>query len=236
MQLLLVTISLLASQPVLGELVFLDATEEKDIAVYAKKNELLESLLSTQCHITSPTSESSVTTIKGVKAYYDILLTKLVQCKVPYFAKPISTQTPTPLVLNEACSSAVELTESWRLDSEGSHYQPGGPRSSGGFACDHRKGLQWFRFSGKGGNRMLDSCPKWFSCGGRYPYWTDDLMPKAVGEITEVSIYGVVGNDCKHVTQAMEVVRCSWDSPHDFVYRYVGKYYQSCSNSFCGMA
>ena len=57
------------------------------------------------------------------------------------------------------CLTATNLTQSWRLDHEGSDIRPGGPHSYDGYACDFHKNLQWFRFSGEGGK-----CSAHFSC------------------------------------------------------------------------
>lgn len=197
------------------------------LAVYQGRLRVLQNILAVQCpaeDLSILLTQPDITNLAVVTSYYNALLGRLTTCKVYK-----------PLAANSPCSSAVNLDQSWRVDRNGSHIRPGGVRSFDGYACDQHKGLQWFRFSGKGGNRMLNVCPKWLSCGGKNPYWTDDAMPKEIGVVTQAKVYGVVGTDCRHVHQQVKVMRCSWKSPHDFVYRYVDTLYQSCSNAFCGM-
>ena len=57
-------------------------------------------------------------------------------------------QQPVP----KECLTATNFTQSWRLDHKGSDIRPGGPDANRiGWACEVRKDLQWFRFSGEGG-------------------------------------------------------------------------------------
>ena len=65
-----------------------------------------------------------------------------------------TTTSTTTNELPEECSSATNLTESWRMDHNSSHIRPGGPNSDHGFACDFRPSLQWFRFTGKAGKHI----------------------------------------------------------------------------------
>ena len=45
----------------------------------------------------------------------------------------------------QACASAVNLTDSWRLDHTGSNIM------NKGYTCDLQSKLQWFRFQGAAG-------------------------------------------------------------------------------------
>lgn len=83
---------------------------------------------------------------------------------------------------------------------------------------------------------MLNKCPKMYSCGTRVPIWTDDVMPTSVGVPTAISAYQQTSNDqCPGPHFALEVVRCSWKTEHDLVYRQVVASYHTCSTAFCGM-
>ena len=61
-------------------------------------------------------------------------------------------------------------------------------------------------------------------------------MPKALTVEAEVDVYGSSGDNCKSFTRKLSVIRCTWDTSHDFIYRKVGDYdtagYQT---AFCGM-
>ena len=53
------------------------------------------------------------------------------------------------------CTSAHNLTESWRRDHDGMHLRGGGSNTIVGWACDFRKDLQWFRFTGSAGRFQI---------------------------------------------------------------------------------
>ena len=62
--------------------------------------------------------------------------------------KSIETVQPPPA----ECLSATNLTDSWRMDHDGKGLKGGGPNADFvGRACDFRKSLQWFRFTGAAG-------------------------------------------------------------------------------------
>lgn len=67
-------------------------------------------------------------------------------------------QTSTPVTLLQACESASNLTQSWRLEYNGDDIRGGGPNSdpSAGYACDYRSSLQWFRFTADAGDKIMD--------------------------------------------------------------------------------
>ena len=65
---------------------------------------------------------------------------------------PLSTAITAVQTVPKECLTATNLTQSWRLDHNGSHIRPDDPHSLLGYACDFYKELKWFRFSGNGGN------------------------------------------------------------------------------------
>ena len=84
---------------------------------------------------------------------------------------------------------------------------------------------------------MLNSCPAYKSCGARYPIWTKDAMPTEVGVKTVIYAQEVHPYECEHNSIKMHVMRCSWNTSHDFIYKYIpNDYYEySCDRAFCGM-
>ena len=52
------------------------------------------------------------------------------------------------------CLSATNLTDSWRIDHDGTDLRGGGPNAQYGRACDFRKSIQWFRFTGAAGKNI----------------------------------------------------------------------------------
>ena len=84
---------------------------------------------------------------------------------------------------------------------------------------------------------MLNSCPKFESCGTWLPYWTDDPMPQDVGVVSDIQAYGVYKGICDLLTAKVKVMRCSWDTDYDLIYKYVGSYMNlGCTRAFCGMS
>ena len=151
----------------------------------------------------------------------------------------ISTTIPmTTLASNQPieCQKAINYTEYWRRDHSGAHIKPGGVDSYSGYNCDlNSNDTNWFRFSGAAGNQMLNTCPKPESCGTKYPLWTDDIMPKEIGMEMTVDTYEPRKNNCKQYKFKVRVMRCSWDTNHDLIYKqtnFVGGY---CFRGFCGM-
>ena len=134
------------------------------------------------------------------------------------------------------CLSAISLTESWRNVNAGTNIVP-----SGGHNCDLRDMSNnyperpWFRFVGDAGNMMLNSCPPTRSCGTLAGIWTDQEMPSVLGKSTEVSIFASYSGICKYLIKSILVMRCSYDTSYDFIYRYIDSY-TTCAFSFCGMS
>lgn len=211
--------------------VTLDNSEAEEFQKYHKRVNLLQSLLSSQCptaaRLQRPPISPLATRLSLEKDFYNQLENQLILCKIS------QSLSPTSLPPSE-CSAAINLTESWRLDHSGSRIKPDGPNSFNGYACDFRKDLQWFRFSGAAGSRLLSSPPKPYSCGTYRPYWTDAEMPSSVGDIKMVEVFTPVEEISRAYIARVEVMRCS-KSPNDFIYRYVGTPATSCYEAFCGM-
>ena len=84
--------------------------------------------------------------LRAQKLHYNNLLKTLSECKMKKQSQ--TTTQPTPV----QCLSATNLTDSWRMDHNGQDLKGGGPNAhSSGWACDFRKSLQWFRFTGAAG-------------------------------------------------------------------------------------
>ena len=182
------------------------------------------------------TNQLVKTTAKQVTSTIAKLTTPVITKQTTFTAtKKTTPKTTTVSTQPVECQLAVNYTQSWRRDHKGSDIRPGGLHSNGGYACDlNINSTQWFRFSGAAGTHMLDSCPKWKSCGTRYPYWTDERMPKAIGIESTVQVYGVRADDCKRVTKIIKVMRCSWDTSHDLIYKQTDDLNGTCDSAFCG--
>lgn len=186
------------------------------------------------------------------KTLYTNLLTLLIRCRKgkPAIKVTIPAQDPTrprttvaavkptavsSHLLSLACKTAENYTQEWRRDYKGSNIKPGGYKSKLGYACDQAKPTdQWFRFTGKAGNRLLSTCPQKYSCGTAHPFWTDEIMPKDVGVPKKIKVYGVV-RQCKSLTRELIVMRCSSTKEHDYIYQQTSKYTTACQAAYCGM-
>ena len=149
-----------------------------------------------------------------------------------------STTTTTPTTTTELpnpieCHNAKNFTEYWRLEHRAQNLKPGGAHSFGDYACDYYT-LQWFRFTGAAGQRMLDRCPPAESCGTYMPLWTDIQLPDNVGGRAEGQFYVSYDGHCKHMTHNLSVIRCS-EEPADVVYLHHYAPRGDCWAAFCGM-
>ena len=85
---------------------------------------------------------------------------------------------------------------------------------------------------------MLNSCPRSYSCGAINSFWSDGELPKIIGVNTTVNMYLSGASFCKFLTRPLHVIRCSWDTSYDVIYKdgsddsYDSS---SCSATFCGM-
>ena len=140
-----------------------------------------------------------------------------------------TTELPDPI----ECHNATNFTQHWRLEHRAQNLKPGGEHSFGDYACDYYT-LQWFRFIGAAGQRMLDRCPPAESCGTYMPLWTDIQLPDKVGERAEGQFYVSYDGHCKHMTHNLSVIRCS-EEPADVVYLHHYAPRGDCWAAFCGM-
>lgn len=133
------------------------------------------------------------------------------------------------------CTDAVDFNQSWRLDHNGSHIRPGGHKSYNGYACDfNTEHIEWFRFTGLAGSRILDKCPPEYSCGTLIAYWTDEWMPSRLGERKLITVYGAESStDCKLDTLQVVSMRCRDNSLVFKLEDWIWK--ETCALAFCGM-
>ena len=133
------------------------------------------------------------------------------------------------------CLRATNITDFWRKDNRGSNIQPGGPHSINGYSCDLHMSSHWFRFTGKAGTRMLNTCPEPYSCGTRIPMWSDAPMPTKVGQPELVKCFERrPAEGCRSSSNRMLVMRCS-ERPDDFIYKSDFLLSDPCNIAFCGM-
>ena len=135
----------------------------------------------------------------------------------------------------EECQTAINLTEYWRRDNNGSYLKP-----DGAYHCDLQDMINdyaerpWFRFTGYAGKMMLHSCPPYYSCGTRGGLWSNEAMPSEIGEVMATNAFGSWGGTCKNLWVPILVMRCSDDFLYDFIYK-LNVSSVSCPYSFCGM-
>ena len=190
------------------------------------------------------------------KRLYNELMDELIQCREknrPTTTERVTTSTtttststatstptvtPTTTTTTEQpdpieCHNVTNFTQHWRLEHRAQNLKPGGEHSFGDYACDYYT-LQWFRFTGAAGQRMLDRCPPAESCGTYMPLWTDIQLPDKVGERAEGQFYVSYDGHCKHMTHNLSVIRCS-EEAGDVVYLHHYAPRGNCWAAFCGM-
>ena len=143
----------------------------------------------------------------------------------------VTTHPPSPVPVE--CIEAVNLTQSWRSDANGSAIKPDGTTPNCDTHSMYYDGRPWFRFLGAAGNRLLDRCPPPSSCGTDGAMWSDATMPTVEGERKLVTVYGSWTKGCKDFTYHLSVLKCSRDV-NDYVYRHEGD--NICWRGYCGMA
>ena len=127
---------------------------QQELFVYEEKIKIIHQTLLSECPSFVETKREVVEdilmsyTLEVSKKLYDKLMQDLIKCR-----ESMTTTTPQPIP--RECQTATNLTQSWRLDHNGSEIKPGGPHSYTGYACDFHRDLQWFRFTGDAGNLSL---------------------------------------------------------------------------------
>lgn len=84
------------------------------------------------------------------------------------------------------------------------------------------------------GKQLQDECPKERGCS-THPLWSDDRVTKAILYEAPINAYIPNGDECRFKTIPLHVIRCSWDTSYDIIYRYVGPHQTACATAFCGM-
>ena len=264
MRVVLVVTILVAVCLLLSDSVPLEGSVEDELNIYKAQVRVVYRQLAKECpqvRISKRQVDDNLGHLEIQKILYDELFKKLIECKkmksrmsefenlgpvnntdqetstTTAKATPTTTKQTTLITLTQPveCQQAVNYTQSWRRNHEGSGIRPGGPDSQEGYACDFgESSSRWFRFSGAAGTHMLDSCPKRRSCGTRYSYWTDEKLPKDIGAESTINVYGVYKHNCKWFKETVKVMRCSWDTSHDLIYRQILNKNESCTSAFCG--
>ena len=222
-----------------------DSLVEKELSIYQTKIKGVVQSIAIFCpqhNITVQVPKKLPNNLAARKELFQKLLEELLDCQKADADKKLTTTTSAtatthkaPTAVPKECQTAVNYTQPWRQDHNGSNIKGGGRNSYKGYACDfHVTDSHWFRFSGEAGNRMYNMCPERYSCGTAVPFWTDEKMPQVVGVESEVSVYGHY-TLCKGITVYVKVMRCSWDTPHDLIYKQTRNFIGSCSFAFCGM-
>ena len=143
------------------------------------------------------------------------------------------TTTNISVLLPVECVNAVDLTQSWRKDHNGTNIS----YKANTHHCNPREmvaaGRPWFRIAGQAGNRLLDRCVPVKSCGTYVPLWSNATMPLTIGMAKSIDVYGHWKSICTFFKCEVSVMRCS-DAAHDFIYRYDDSL-DSCDFAFCGM-
>ena len=160
---------------------------------------------------------------------YNCLMDLLIACRKA--KQETTTKISVPLPVD--CVNAVDLTQRWRKDHNGTNIS----YKENTHHCDPREmvaaGRPWFRIAGQAGNRMLDRCVPVKSCGTYVPLWSNATMPATVGMIKSIDVYGHWKSICTFFKREVSVMRCS-NAVHDLIYRYDDSS-DSCDFASCGM-
>ena len=179
--LLVVTCVLLSESATISD----SALMNQELFVYKEQIRLLYRLLAEECPDEvrvgrADDDDVALTDLEVQKLHYNGLLKRLNNCRKinrmrtlpvtstktqqkttkptttePTTTKPTTTEPTTTKPLPAPCLSATNLTDSWRMDHEGKDLKGGGPNAYIGRACDLRKELQWFRFTGPAGKNSI---------------------------------------------------------------------------------
>jgi len=187
-------------------------------------SECRQELASTSA-VTSPSTVTSALTVTSAST--------LTSTSMPISTSTVTVGSTTSKPFLMKCQTATNLTKIWRADNKGMRLRPNNT-----VICDTStmiaNGGPWFRFAGKAGNKLLDTCPPPYSCGSHIRFWSNATMPSEVGVATQVTVYGSWTDDCFQFPIYIRVMRCSTPSQHDFIYQYANTS-SICYGSFCGM-
>ena len=233
--------ALLAALCLPSECNFYEGTLKEDITINNKYIKTLYRLLNSECPSYTKSKRELVHEfdqhhLEVQQATYNWLMEKLIECKrsknkVTEKTTSTTIRTTTVMMVPKQCLMAVNRTEAWRKYDE----KNGGNSPKTGVCDINTKSSVWFRFSGKAGNKMLSSCPKYSGCGADISFWTNARMPKEVGVEAKVAVYGQRGDNCKDRMNSVRVMRCS-DKSGDFIYRINSNQpRKTCNRVFCGM-
>ena len=244
---LLVLITLLSSAAVLTADVNLRETPlEKELKIYSAQIRIVQRVLLEECPSYKGLQRRTVKEhqpddLRVQKQLYQWLLEELFKCRnAENLTSTTTTTVPTTTLSpqQKICKSALNLTESWRRDTNGADLKPGGNHSKNGYACDISLGRRWFRFTGAAGNKILNTCPRPNSCGTRVPYWTDKAMPTEAEVEKTIKVYGVDDKKCKLYKTSINVMKCFVDNNEFLIYQRTRKEPKAddvCKEAFCGM-
>ena len=165
MRILLVTILLTVTCVLVSESAVIGDSSDISLKlfVYEEKIKALYKLLAAECsgEVKYKRAVDDTANLEVSRIVVNSLTQKLIACrqnKQKNSTKVSTTQvyddTTTEVAtapLPSQCLSATNLTKSWRMEHNGNHLKPGGPNAQFGYACDFRKDLQWFRFTGAAG-------------------------------------------------------------------------------------
>eukprot|EP00112_Aurelia_sp_Birch-Aquarium-sp1_P022634 Seg6445.1 transcript_id=Seg6445.1/GoldUCD/mRNA.D3Y31 product="Fibrinogen-like protein A" protein_id=Seg6445.1/GoldUCD/D3Y31 len=129
-----------------------------------------------------------------------------------------------PVTSPESCKQYNVLSEETRLNTFVNHLHNGCDSSFNG----------WYRFMGKAGDRMLDSCPSKNdnssnSCGSKWQGWLNDSNPNAnEGEVYRRVCFSRYPSCHCEYEKIIKVKNCGYF----YVYRLIGV--PRCSQKYCG--
>ncbi len=88
--------------------------------------------------------------------------------------------------------------------------------------CDKDKvdGTSWYRFNlSSGENGVLQTCPKYETCGTGQPIWMVGEHPTQYGDIKDVTMAASNGDNCHRDSGPAQVTKCHVDGEDFFLYK-----------------
>lgn len=116
----------------------------------------------------------------------------------------------------DPCLSHTVLDQYWRSTSYGS-----------GNNCDSKR-IGWYRFIGRGGERMPETCPPAGRCNTQASMWLNGLHPTTNDGIVTRNACASWDNDCCRWSSTVEIKACVGGY---YVYRLYGT--PVCTLSYC---